>query len=182
MLCRAQCPCVSDADWCLRSDADWCLQSDVVPDSRLQDLQAKTESGLYFAGEATSATDMQMAHGAMETGILAAKELLVDLFDTGQLLNTYRQLRQFRMSNPSKQRIPASELKWFVRQGDKADFCQAWVARDFQNCLTESLPGGRPQRRPPQQPGTPPPPTRPRTAGGAGATQPSSGRPAKKMR
>ena len=50
-----------------------------------RDLQAKTESGLYFAGEATSATDMQMAHGAMATGISAAKEILRDLFNAGRL-------------------------------------------------------------------------------------------------
>ena len=94
-----------------------------------RDLQAKTESGLYFAGEATSATDMQMAHGAMETGIAAAKELIADLFDTGQLLNTYKQLRQYRIANPARQRIPTSELTWFVKHGDKADFCQAYSGK-----------------------------------------------------
>ena len=49
--------------------------------------QGKTESGLYFAGEATSATDMQMTHGAMETGICAAKEILSDLFNVGRMPN-----------------------------------------------------------------------------------------------
>ena len=134
-----------------------------------RDLQAKTESGLYFAGEATSATDMQMAHGAMETGIAAAKELIADLLDTGQLLNTYKQLRQYRIANPARQRIPTSELTWFVKHGDKADFCQAWVARDFQNCLAESFSAVRPQRRQPRSPR-------------AAATAPTSARPAKKWR
>lgn len=40
-----------------------------------KDLRAPVKT-LYFAGEATSATDMQMAHGAMQTGRKAALEVI----------------------------------------------------------------------------------------------------------
>ena len=49
---------------------------------------AEREGRLHFAGEAVSATEMQMTHGAMATGVSAAIEVVTSLAQTLQTLAT----------------------------------------------------------------------------------------------